>query len=110
MLGLSDDKNAEKIKAENAKSGDILIGNFIDTYYNLTVKSLSALDWSVESCPETKSIILCDDDVQFRDVGAMRKFSGKFFWLFSNQNRNFRNVFCHSGLSGRHEALKCSRT
>ena len=79
MLGLADDTNAKKIEAENEKSGDIVIGDFIDTYYNLTMKSLSALHWSVKSCPEVKSIILCDDDVQFQDVGTIRKFSGKFY-------------------------------
>lgn len=78
MLGLSVDKKDDStIAAESIKYGDLVIGQFIDDYYNLTIKSLSALDWTLNTCNNTKSIILCDDDVQFKDKKALHTLASK---------------------------------
>ena len=45
--------------------GDILIGNFIDTYNNLTLKSRAALNFFFTSC-QSKALILMDDDIVIR--------------------------------------------
>ena len=80
MLGTSENgSNTNKILAESDQNNDIIIGNFIDDYYNLTVKSLSALQWSIDVCTETKSIVLCDDDVHFNDPKVIRSLASKMF-------------------------------
>ncbi|KAB0801331.1 hypothetical protein PPYR_05685 [Photinus pyralis] len=53
----------ENIEAERYTYGDILIGNFTDTYNNLTLKSISMLRWVKEYCPRAKYLLKCDDDV-----------------------------------------------
>ena len=78
MIGVSADKKDDSaVAAEYIKYGDLVIGQFIDDYYNLTVKSLSALDWTLNTCSDTKSIILCDDDVQFKDKKALHTLASK---------------------------------
>ena len=78
MLGTGENGTyTEKLLAESDRYNDILIGNFIDSYYNLTTKSLSALQWSVDVCTETKSIVLCDDDVHFNEPKVIRSLASK---------------------------------
>ena len=78
MLGTAENGTyTDKLLAESDRYNDILIGNFIDSYYNLTIKSLSALQWSVDVCTETKSIILCDDDVHFNEPKVIRSLASK---------------------------------
>ena len=43
--------------------GDIILGNFQDSYKNLTLKSLMALKWTHKYCPAAKYLLSCDDDV-----------------------------------------------
>ena len=41
----------EALDAENDRYRDIVQGNFGDDYRNLTLKSLTDLDWVIEYCP-----------------------------------------------------------
>jgi hypothetical protein len=50
------------IKAEFDKYGDIVQGNFIDSYRNLTHKAVLGLRWLSEFCPEPAYAIKADDD------------------------------------------------
>ncbi|GAB0099792.1 Hexosyltransferase [Sergentomyia squamirostris] len=51
------------IESENMNHGDILQGNFIDAFHNLTYKHAMAFKWSAYFCPEAKYILKTDDDV-----------------------------------------------
>ncbi|CAI9624334.1 unnamed protein product, partial [Staurois parvus] len=42
---------------------DIIQKDFIDTYYNLTIKTLLGLDWIVNHCPQTQYIMKTDTDM-----------------------------------------------
>ncbi len=42
---------------------DIIQGSFIESYRNLTLKSLLGLKWVVTYCPHVKYVIKCDDDM-----------------------------------------------
>lgn len=66
---------------ENMIYGDLIRGNFIDSYNNLTLKTLSSLEWVDQNCPKAKYILKTDDDMfinvpkllQFLDAHAKDK-------------------------------------
>ena len=51
------------MKKEAEKMGDIIKGNFRDTYRNITLKTLFGLKWMTNYCPKAKYLLKCDDDV-----------------------------------------------
>lgn len=42
---------------------DIIRGNFVDSYNNLTLKTISALEWTHWHCPLAKFVLKTDDDM-----------------------------------------------
>lgn len=63
----------EKINEEEAQFHDIIQGNFVDTYRNLTYKHTMALKWFTENCPDIKYLLKLDDDV-FVNVPAVHEY------------------------------------
>ncbi|GAB6027636.1 hypothetical protein CHUAL_001877 [Chamberlinius hualienensis] len=59
---LSNPADQQKIIKENEENGDIIQGNFIDAYKNVTLRDLMALRWSWRRCPQAKYIMRLDDD------------------------------------------------
>lgn len=55
---------------ESERYGDILQGDFKDSYYNLSTKILMGLRWASESCKVAKFILKADDDT-FVDIPAV---------------------------------------
>ncbi|XP_026317300.1 uncharacterized protein LOC113228249 [Hyposmocoma kahamanoa] len=53
----------ETIKLEYAKYKDIVQGNFIDTYKNLTYKHVMGLQWATQHCSNVKFVLKIDDDI-----------------------------------------------
>lgn len=51
------------MESENNQYGDILQGNFIDSYHNLSYKHTMALKYVAERCTQVPYILKCDDDV-----------------------------------------------
>ena len=67
LIGL--DKNQhiqEEIDLEAKEHHDIIQGNFIEYYYNLTLKSISMLRWANTYCKQDHFIIKVDDDIIFQ--------------------------------------------
>lgn len=52
-----------QIKNEARKYKDILQFNFLENYYNLTLKAISLLKWSYRHCGKSKYMVKTDDDV-----------------------------------------------
>ena len=52
-----------QIKLESQMYGDILQGDFIDTYRNLTHKTILGIKWMSEYCDKAKFIMKIDDDM-----------------------------------------------
>jgi hypothetical protein len=48
------------VKKENEKYGDIIQGDFLDTYQNLTFKSLTAWRWIIHNCKNAKFYLKID--------------------------------------------------
>lgn len=51
------------VDAENSQFGDIIQGNFIDSYFNLTYKHTLALKYFMYYCPQAMFAVKIDDDV-----------------------------------------------
>ncbi|GFS19495.1 hexosyltransferase [Elysia marginata] len=52
-----------KFHEEARTYGDIFQDTYIDTYENLTLKSISIMKWVSEECPNTRYVVKADDDV-----------------------------------------------
>ncbi|EDW52079.1 beta-1,3-galactosyltransferase 2 [Drosophila sechellia] len=61
---------------ENFIYGDLIRGNFIDSYNNLTLKTISTLEWADVHCPKAKYILKTDDDM-FINVPKLLTFLDK---------------------------------
>ncbi|XP_017013247.2 uncharacterized protein [Drosophila takahashii] len=61
---------------ENFIYGDLIRGNFIDSYNNLTLKTISTLEWADLHCPKAKYILKTDDDM-FINVPKLLTFLDK---------------------------------
>ncbi|XP_045109117.1 beta-1,3-galactosyltransferase 5-like isoform X2 [Portunus trituberculatus] len=58
-----DEAQQQKLDEEIRTHGDIIQYNFIDSYANLTYKTLSLLSWGVTRCSEVQFLAKIDDDV-----------------------------------------------
>ncbi|KAK6173714.1 hypothetical protein SNE40_017120 [Patella caerulea] len=64
MLGLTGNKTVQKLlENEQAKHADMVQGEFLDSYHNLTHKGVLAFRWIHEYCKHSKMIVKVDDDV-----------------------------------------------
>ena len=67
LLGRHDGKDARNITdlllAENEFHGDLVQGDFHDSYRNLSLKALMGMKWITNYCSNVKLIIKLDDDV-----------------------------------------------
>ncbi|KAK6167969.1 hypothetical protein SNE40_021885 [Patella caerulea] len=54
-----------KILRENTQYSDIIQGNFIDAYHNLSLKAVMGLHWVSHFCCKVKYVIKTDDDAIF---------------------------------------------
>ena len=63
LLGISENfQKMKTIQAEASQHNDIVQGDFVDTYRNLTLKGVMGLRWVHENCPNVKVIMNMDDD------------------------------------------------
>ena len=52
LMGMVQSESLQKrINEEDARFNDIIQGNFVDSYHNLTYKHTMALKWFSENCP-----------------------------------------------------------
>ena len=61
-----------QVETESLQHKDIVQGDFLDTYFNNSVKTAMGLRWAVESCPKSRFYMFVDDDyyVSTRNVLA----------------------------------------
>lgn len=63
LLGFTSEGKTLSLREENQKHGDIIVQDFKDSYRNLTLKTLMALQWSKEYCPHYRFLMKTDDDM-----------------------------------------------
>ncbi|XP_043282165.1 beta-1,3-galactosyltransferase 5-like [Venturia canescens] len=77
MLGKSRDAKLEKsLKFEENLYGDIVRGRYYDSYTNLTLKTISSLEWVSSHCGEARFMLKTDDDM-FINVPRLLSFIHK---------------------------------
>ncbi|KAL3275044.1 hypothetical protein HHI36_019816 [Cryptolaemus montrouzieri] len=60
------------LKNEQYIFRDIIQGKFGDSYYNLTLKTISILDWAHTFCPKVKYLLKTDDDVFINIINLLK--------------------------------------
>ncbi|XP_076841251.1 beta-1,3-galactosyltransferase 2-like [Brachyhypopomus gauderio] len=67
MLGLPGGEQAEKLQEqlllESQQHHDIIQSNFMDTYINLTIKTMVIMDWLATHCPQSNYSMKIDSDM-----------------------------------------------
>uniref|UniRef100_A0A3Q3AW91 Hexosyltransferase n=2 Tax=Kryptolebias marmoratus TaxID=37003 RepID=A0A3Q3AW91_KRYMA len=80
MVGVTSDPGLGKLLIEEARErGDLIQGRFLDTYSNLTLKTLAMLGWARKFCPQAHFMAKVDDDVLFNPRALLH---------FLNKSRN----------------------
>ena len=73
FLGLSSKSNInDKIQKESEFHEDIIQGHFLDTYRNLTRKTILMVTWINDYCNRSKFVLQMDDDMAINST-ALRK-------------------------------------
>ena len=96
FLGKSIPQNEKLLRRENEKYHDIIQGDFVESYRNLTYKAVFALSWMRKNCKQIKWIIKADDDM-FLDMYA---FLNYFQVVKSNASLSMLG-FCKTKMSDR---------
>uniref|UniRef100_A0A3Q0S4E6 Hexosyltransferase n=1 Tax=Amphilophus citrinellus TaxID=61819 RepID=A0A3Q0S4E6_AMPCI len=63
LLGVSGGNDVEKLKQENLQHHDLIQSNFIDSYHNLTIKTMVIMDWLATHCPTAAYAMKIDSDM-----------------------------------------------
>lgn len=66
LLGKIDEKLSEAIKKESEMYDDIIMWDFLDTFFNLTLKDVLFWDWFSKHCQKARFVLKGDDDVFVR--------------------------------------------
>ncbi|XP_043916264.1 beta-1,3-galactosyltransferase 2-like [Protopterus annectens] len=53
----------ERIQNESRAHHDIIQRDFLDSYYNLTIKTMTAMEWVTEFCPQASYVMKIDSDI-----------------------------------------------
>ncbi|XP_066505313.1 N-acetyllactosaminide beta-1,3-N-acetylglucosaminyltransferase 2 [Hoplias malabaricus] len=61
-----DPVSVENLREESNKFGDLIMWDFLDTFYNLTLKDILFWGWFSKNCPDTRFVLKGDDDVFVR--------------------------------------------
>lgn len=74
LLGVRPDNEElqTKIKLESQKYQDIVQADFIDSYFNNTIKTMIGFKWSVEQCSKSKFYMFVDDDMYVSVKNVLR--------------------------------------
>ena len=71
LLGQTNEKTQSIIRTESEHYNDIVVGSFIDSYGNLTLKAKLGLEWAQQSC-KFQYYLKTDDDVFVYSKGVVK--------------------------------------
>lgn len=73
LLGTSDEQETQKlIEIEATSYRDVLQADFVDTYFNNTIKTMIGFRWAVDFCPRSRYYMLVDDDFYVSTKNVLR--------------------------------------
>lgn len=74
VLGATKDQSLERrVREEADRYGDLVRSDFEDSYYNLSLSTVTALRWAHESCADYKYLLKADDDT-FVNLAALGRY------------------------------------
>ncbi|KAL0280409.1 UNVERIFIED_CONTAM: hypothetical protein PYX00_001704 [Menopon gallinae] len=86
LVGISENKRLQSsLDEENKLYRDLIQGNFVDAYRNMTYKHVMGLKWVYYFCPNSRYILKADDDV-FVNSPAMLDYISKKLLPYSVKN------------------------
>lgn len=95
LLGTTEDKTgAMLVEQENRVYGDIVQGDFLDTYRNLTNKGVMGFRWVTKFCSHAQMVLKIDDDIFvniFKIIG----------YYFPMHKRRKNLIMCNTIFPGR---------
>ncbi|PSN50082.1 Beta-1 [Blattella germanica] len=62
----------DRVDKEQRKYGDIVQSDFIDSYFNNTIKTMMGFKWAVTFCPNSKFYMFSDDDMYVSTKNVLR--------------------------------------
>ena len=90
------------VKSESEMYQDILQGDFIDSYYNLTLKTIMGFRWVSQKCGHARFVVKVDDDVYINIENLMSALE-----LYEEELQTSVGGFCGRDCSPkRHESSK----
>lgn len=92
LLGRPEDsQKQEKLQEENKKHRDMVQGDFLDTYHNLSYKAIMGNLWVSEFCDQAEFVVKTDDDM-FIDLYEVYYLTRKY--LTSSHYTKNRFLLC----------------
>lgn len=77
IIGDSENSSViDTIRHEDSDNRDIVLGSFIDSYSNLTLKTMTMVKWVAKNCKEVNYVLKTDDDM-FLNVQKIIDFAQK---------------------------------
>ena len=74
ILGNTGDSSLNSVvKNESFIYRDIIQEDFVESYGNLTIKSIAGLRWAAEYCPKAKFVLKTDDDVFINTIRLLKE-------------------------------------
>lgn len=74
VLGTSPDPVLEyRLRDESSRHGDLVQSDFVDSYYNLSLSTVTGLRWAHENCKRYAYLLKADDDA-FVNLAALREY------------------------------------
>ncbi|XP_055073245.2 beta-1,3-galactosyltransferase 1-like [Misgurnus anguillicaudatus] len=61
--GPSSNETQQQLQEESRQHGDLLQSNFMDSYVNLTIKTMVIMDWLATRCPQASFAMKVDSDM-----------------------------------------------
>lgn len=111
------------IEAESRRNHDIIQQDFLDTYKNLTIKTMMGMNWVAVHCPQASYIMKTDSDMFVNTEFLIQKllrpelkpksnyFTGNIMRDFSpNRNKNSKWYMSPELYSGKRYPTFCSGT
>jgi beta-1,3-galactosyltransferase 1 len=71
----------ESVLLEAQKYGDIVVEDFIDSYHNLTLKSLFMFKWTMNWCSSVPFVLKTDDDMLINVRGLLQELENSKYKL-----------------------------
>ncbi|XP_020848567.1 beta-1,3-galactosyltransferase 5-like [Phascolarctos cinereus] len=99
LLGITNSKDDDVVTQESQKYRDIIQKDFLDGYFNLTLKTMMGIEWVHHFCPQSDFVMKTDSDVfvnvyYLTELLIRKNRTTRFFTGFLKMNEfPIRNIF-----------------